>query len=106
MASVTGIDPRSSTLAKIEAILGEETGLLEHQCKTIPRESLQLPGPDFVERIHSASDRPVRVLTSLQALFNTGRLAGTGYVSIPPGGSGYRALRRRFLRAKPGVLRP
>ena len=84
MASVTGIDPRSSTLARIEAILGDEAGLLAHQCRTIPRESLHLPGPDFVDRIHCPSDRPARVLTSLQALFNTGRLGGTGYVSILP----------------------
>ena len=84
MAPVTGIDPRSSTLAKIESILGDDAGLLEHQCKTIPRESLHLPGPDFVDRIHGPSDRPARVLTSLQALLNTGRLAGTGYVSILP----------------------
>ena len=84
MPSLTSIDPRSSTLAKIEAILGEETGLLEYQCRTIPRESLHLPGPDFVDRIHGPSDRPTRVLTSLQALFNTDRLAGTGYVSILP----------------------
>ncbi len=84
MAPVTGIDPRSSTLAKIESILGDDAGLLEHQCRTIPRESLHLPGPDFVDRIHGPSDRPARVLTSLQALLNTGRLAGTGYVSILP----------------------
>ncbi len=84
MASVTGIDPRGATLARIEAILGDEAGLLTHHCGTIPRESLHLPGPDFVERIHAASDRPVRVLTSLQAVLNSGRLAGTGYVSILP----------------------
>ena len=55
-----------------------------HQCKTIPKESLHLPGPDFVERIYSVSDRPIRVLGSLQSLFDHGRLAGTGYVSILP----------------------
>jgi class I fructose-bisphosphate aldolase len=73
-----------SAFGRIEAILGESVGLLEHQCKTIPRRNLHLPGPDFVERIHGASDRPVRVLASLQTLFNRGRLAGTGYVSILP----------------------
>jgi class I fructose-bisphosphate aldolase len=71
-------------LAKIESILQDDAGLLAHQCRTIPRESLHLPGPDFVDRIHGPSDRPVRVMTSLQALFNNGRLAGTGYVSILP----------------------
>ena len=79
-----GAAPRSSTLASIEATLGEAAGLLEHQCRTIPRDSLHLPGPDFVDRIHGPSDRPVRVLRSLQTLFGSGRLAGTGYVSILP----------------------
>src|SRR5262245_5403897 len=64
--------------------LADDAGLLTHQCKTIPKESLQLPGPDFVDRIVSASDRSPRVLGSLQALFAAGRLGGTGYVSILP----------------------
>ncbi len=58
--------------------------LLEHTCKTIPREQLHLPGPDFVDRIFAASDRNNRTLASLQRLFGSGRLAGTGYVSILP----------------------
>src|SRR5438477_4841200 len=77
-----------STIAQnseLEAVLGDDArSLLQHQCKTIPKESLQLPGPDFVDRVHAASDRPVRVLTSLQALVSHGRLGGTGYVSILP----------------------
>jgi class I fructose-bisphosphate aldolase len=77
MATVLGV-------SRIEQILEGDTGLLEHVCKTIPKESLHLPGPDFVERIVTPSDRPTRVLTSLQALLNHGRLAGTGYVSILP----------------------
>ncbi len=69
----------------VEEILGSDAaGLLQHQCKTIPRESLHLPGPDFVERIHLNSNRPVPVLGRLQSLFDHGRLAGTGYVSILP----------------------
>ncbi len=72
-------------MSQIETILGDEAaGLLEHQCKTIPKELLHLPGPDFIDRIGTASDRPIRTLTSLQALLNHGRLAGTGYVSILP----------------------
>jgi fructose-bisphosphate aldolase, class I len=74
----------SSGLSRIEEALGEQSGLLEHQCKTIPKESLHLPGPDFVDRIFSMTDRSPRVLVALQALFNTGRLGGTGYVSILP----------------------
>ena len=69
----------------IETILGNEAAaLLGHQCKGIPKERLILPGPDFVDRAHAGSDRPTRVLGSLQALVNHGRLAGTGYVSILP----------------------
>ena len=84
MATATGIANGVSTLTTIESILGDDARLLEHQCRTIPKESLHLPGPDFVDRIHASSDRPGRVLVSLQSLFNTGRLAGTGYVSILP----------------------
>ena len=66
-------------------VLGEDARrLLEHTCRTIPREQLQLPGPDFVDRVWYASDRSPRVLGSLQALFRHGRLAGTGYLSILP----------------------
>ena len=75
----------TTQLSEIESILGADARtLLEHQCKTIPKENLYLPGPDFVDRTCALSDRPTRVLTSLQALVNHGRLAGTGYVSILP----------------------
>src|SRR2546425_729193 len=84
VASVSGLERAESGLRRIETILGDDARLLEHQCKTIPKESLHLPGPDFIDRVHSASDRPPRVLGSLQSVFNTGRLAGTGYVSILP----------------------
>ena len=71
--------------SKIEEILGDEAAsLLQYQCKTIPKETLHLPGPDYVERIYSISDRPTRVLTTLQSLLDHGRLGGTGYVSILP----------------------
>jgi fructose-bisphosphate aldolase, class I len=71
--------------SKLEEILGADaSSLLEHQCKTIPKENLQLPGPDYVDRAHWGSDRPTRVLSSLQSLLDHGRLGGTGYVSILP----------------------
>ena len=72
------------SVGRIEEILSGESGLLEHQCRTIPKESLHLPGPDSVDRLFALSDRPTRVLSSLQALLNGGRLGGTGYVSILP----------------------
>ncbi len=72
-------------IGKIQEILGSEAeSLLSHQCKTISKESLHLPGPDFIDRVHVVSDRPTRSLVSLQQLFDNGRLAGTGYVSILP----------------------
>lgn len=70
---------------EIEKILGADAeDLLKHTCKTVPKESLHLPGPDFVDRIFNQSDRNIRTLRSLQTLFNTGRLAKTGYLSILP----------------------
>src|SRR5437773_4717295 len=72
-------------IGRIQEILGSDAqNLLAHQCKTIPREKLHLQGPDFIDRIHLGSDRPTRALVSLQRLFSSGRLAGTGYVSILP----------------------
>jgi len=70
---------------KVSEILGSEAKeLLEHQCKTIDKSALHLPGPDFVDRIFVGSDRPIRVLSALQRLYKTGRLAGTGYLSLLP----------------------
>src|SRR6266850_2507613 len=72
-------------LGRIKEILGSDAdGLLNHQCKTISKDKLHLPGPDFIDRIHVGSNRPTRTLVSLQQLFKSGRLAGTGYVSILP----------------------
>ncbi len=70
---------------RIREILGEaHAPLLEHQCKTITRDRLHLPGPDFVGRVMAQTDRPVSVNRSYQQLLDHGRLAGTGYVSILP----------------------
>jgi class I fructose-bisphosphate aldolase len=69
----------------IEDLLGAQAGdLLEHTCHTVPADLLHQPGPDFVNRVWAQSDRQVPVLRSLQTLFDHGRLAGTGYVSILP----------------------
>jgi len=75
----------ATTTGKLEELLGDEASdLLQHRCKTIPKESLHLPGPDFVDRVWTDSDRPTRVLRSLQQLYGHGRLGGTGYLSILP----------------------
>jgi class I fructose-bisphosphate aldolase len=72
-------------IGRIQEVLGGDAqSLLQHQCKTISKDKLHLPGPDFIDRVHLASNRPPRALVSLQQLFNSGRLAGTGYVSILP----------------------
>jgi len=68
-----------STLLK-----GDAEGLLSHTCKGIPKSSLTLPGPNFVNEIVTQSDRSPVVLRNLATLYNHGRLAGTGYVSILP----------------------
>lgn len=69
----------------IQKNLGDEAeSLLSYACKAVPKESLYLPGPDWLDRIHLYSDRNIRVLRNLHNLFNHGRLAGTGYLSILP----------------------
>ncbi len=75
----------ANTASKIEALLGKEAQyLLEHECKTVSNKHLHLPGPDFVDRVMVGSDRSPAVLRNMQLLFNTGRLGGTGYLSILP----------------------
>lgn len=72
-------------LKKVTEILKDDAKiLLEHECTTIPKENLHLPGPDFVERLFGISDRPKTVLKNMQKLFGHGRLDGTGYLSILP----------------------
>src|SRR4030081_1717876 len=75
----------ATSLSRLEELLGDSARqLLEHCCETVAASQLHLPGPDFVERIWAGSDRNVRVLRSLQTLFDHGRLGGTGYLSILP----------------------
>ncbi|WP_345786134.1 class I fructose-bisphosphate aldolase [Rubellicoccus peritrichatus] len=70
---------------QIEEYLGDDAkDLLTHECKTISKDRLHLPGSDFVDRIFAQTDRNQRVLNNLEWILNTGRLAGTGYVSILP----------------------
>ncbi len=80
MATVT-----KGSLGKLEEILGADAAdLLGHKSETVPASQLHLPGPDFVDRVWKDSDRPTRVLRSLQTLFEHGRLSSTGYLSILP----------------------
>ena len=68
----------------VELLRDEAEYLLSHKCQTIAKEQLHLPGPSFVDEMFIPSDRPNAVLRNLQSLFNSGRLAGTGYLSILP----------------------
>ncbi|HKG25128.1 MAG TPA: class I fructose-bisphosphate aldolase [Thermomicrobiales bacterium] len=73
------------TADRIAELLGDDAEtLLEHKCETISASDLHLPGPDFVDRVYSVTDRSNRTLRNLQWLFDNGRLGGTGYVSILP----------------------
>ena len=69
---------------QIEELLGNQSTLLQHQCKSISKDLIHLPGPDFVDRIFINSNRNNNVLRNLQSIYNNGRLNGTGYVSILP----------------------
>ena len=74
-----------SSISKIQNLLGDKAeSLLNHTCQTISKDSLHLPGSDFVSRSFGESDRSPQVLRSLQALYGNGALANTGYLSILP----------------------
>jgi fructose-bisphosphate aldolase, class I len=82
---VTELKRTGSGLDRIEELLGPDARkLLDHTAQTIAKDQLQLPGPDFIDRVWTSSDRSPSVLCSLQSLFDNGRLAGTGYLSILP----------------------
>ncbi len=81
----TEVARAATNLGKIEELLGDQARtLLDHQCHTVDKSLVHQPGPDFVDRIWLQSDRSPAVLRSLQSLFDTGRLGGSGYVSILP----------------------
>ena len=72
-------------MTDIQGLLADEAeSLLSHECRGISKKLLHLPGPDFVDRVVSQSDRKPGVMRGLQALIDHGRLAGTGYMSLLP----------------------
>ncbi|MCA9321414.1 MAG: fructose-bisphosphate aldolase, partial [Planctomycetes bacterium] len=92
---------------KIQDLLADQAEhLLGHQCQTISKDSLHLPGPDFVERVHMSNDRPVPVLRNLQSLFDHGRLGGTGYVSILPVDQGIEHTAAASFAPNPAFFDP
>ena len=75
----------AANFSKIQQLLGDQAAfLLDHTCKTVTQDQLHLPGKHCIEKIWAHSDRNIRVLRNLNALFQHGRLGGTGYLSILP----------------------
>jgi class I fructose-bisphosphate aldolase len=68
----------------IKKLLGDQGALLDYECTGVTKDQLYLPGPDFIERVVSNTDRSPQVMRSLQSLYDHGRLAGTGFISILP----------------------
>ena len=94
-------------MTDIQGLLGDEAkDLLTYAVQGIPKEDLVLPGPDFVDRTVAATDRSPRVLRNLQSLFDHGRLAGTGYVSILPVDQGIEHSAASAFAPNPRYLDP
>lgn len=95
------------SIGRIVEILGDRAAyLLEHRCTTIPKEMLSIPSPDWIERIFGPSDRSNRVLGNLQRIYSTGRLAGTGYLSILPVDQGVEHSAGASFAANPAYFDP
>jgi fructose-bisphosphate aldolase, class I len=93
--------------SKLQTLLGSEgEKLLQHTCRTVSKEKLHLPGPNWVDRTFSMSDRNIRTLRSLQTLFGTGRLANTGYLSILPVDQGIEHTAGASFAANPDYFDP
>jgi len=69
---------------QIIALVGESENLFSHRCEAIPKATLYLPGADFIDRVHLDSSRNIQTLRSLKSIYESGRLSGTGYLSILP----------------------
>ena len=93
-------------LAQIRDLLGPQAGLLDHTCKTIPASSLHLPRPRYVDEVLAHSDRPIPVLRNLQHMYDTGRLAGTGYLSILPVDQGIEHSAGASFAPNPAMFDP
>jgi len=92
----------------IKNLLGTDADkLLTHTCKGIPKEQIHPPGPDFIDRVCEKTDRNNRVLNNFHRLFNqTGRLAGTGYISILPVDQGVEHTASASFAANPLYFDP
>src|ERR1700752_1415151 len=93
-------------MINVQELLGEQASLLTHQCKTIPKGCLYQPGPDFIDCVFSESDRKPAVLRNLAYIFNTGRLAKTGYLSILPVDQGVEPSAAASFATNPAFFDP
>src|SRR5690606_24766967 len=95
------------SISKTVEILGSEAeGLLSHVCKGITKDQIIHPGGDFTDRIFSLSNRNNQTLRSIEAIYNHGRLAGTGYVSILPVDQGIEHSAGASFAANPDYFDP
>ncbi|MFX0039710.1 MAG: class I fructose-bisphosphate aldolase [Promethearchaeota archaeon] len=93
---------------EIKRLLGiEADNLLNHVCTGIPKEMIHPPGPDYIERVVEYSDRNNLVLNNMERLFNqTGRLAGTGYLSVLPVDQGIEHSASASFAVNPSYFDP
>lgn len=94
-------------MSDIEGILGNESQyLLSYRCQGIASESLQLPGSDYIDRVVAMKNRKPAVLRNLQMLFDTGRLKGSGYLSILPVDQGVEHSAGASFAPNPALFDP
>ena len=97
----------STSSTDLQALLGDDAdALLGYTAKAFPAEHLTLPGPDYLDRVFTDSDRNPTVLRNLGMLLNHGRLGGTGYISILPVDQGIEHSAAASFCAQPDLLRP
>ena len=96
----------AATTKAYELLGAEAEALLSYEAKGFNKKDLHLPGPDFVDRVVSQTDRSPSVLRNLQRILNAGRLAGTGYVSILPVDQGIEHSAGASFAPNPDLLRP
>ena len=93
-------------LPQIRDLLGDRAALLDHTSGTIARASLHLPGPRYIDDVFAQTDRSPRVLGAMQRMFDTGRLGGTGYLSILPVDQGIEHSAGASFAPNPAMFDP
>jgi class I fructose-bisphosphate aldolase len=96
----------SLSIGRIREILGDQASLLDHQCKGIRKDQLHLPRPSYIDDVFAQTDRNPRVLGAMQRMFDTGRLGGTGYLSILPVDQGIEHSAAASFAPHPAMMDP